>query len=193
MLEQLIELDKELFIYLNGLGTKNWDGFWMFYTTKFNWIPFYAVLTYLMYKKLNTKMFLLTLVVVVLMISFTDQVTNLFKGGVKRLRPCYEEGVLEVMRLVRKTCGGRHGYFSGHSSNSMALAIFVGFMLKEKYKYLIYFMILWALVMGYSRIYVGAHYPLDVLSGVLFGALSGYVFYRLDKYLQSRFQLKFQT
>ena len=191
MLEQLVEFDKELFIYLNGLGTERWDGFWMFYTTKFNWIPFYAVLVYLMYRKLNTKMFILTLVVVVLMISFTDQVSNLFKNVfVKRPRPCHDDEVFSVMRLVKSYCGGRFGYFSGHASNSMAVAFFTGFMLKSKYKYLIYLMIIWAGAMGYSRIYIGVHYPLDVLSGALFGAISGYACYRLDRYIQSRFQLK---
>ena len=191
MLDQLVQLDKELFIYLNRLGTETWDGFWMFYTTKFNWIPFYAILVYLMYKKLNTKMFILTLVVVALMITFTDQVSNLFKNVfVRRPRPCHNDEVFSVMRLVKSYCGGQFGYFSGHASNSMAVAIFTGFMLKEKYKYLIYLMIVWAAAMGYSRIYIGVHYPLDVLSGALFGALSGYMFYRLDKYIQSKFQLK---
>ena len=73
MLDQLVQLDTELFIFLNGLGSETWDQFWLFYTNKLNWIPFYAVLGYLMFKRLNTKMFVLTLVVIVLMISFTEQ------------------------------------------------------------------------------------------------------------------------
>ncbi len=190
MLEQLIQYDKDLFLFLNGLGTSTWDGFWMFYTTKFNWIPFYAILVYLMYRKLNTKMFVLTLIVIVLMVSFTDQVTNLFKYGFKRLRPCHEDGVADAMRLVKSWCGGRYGYFSGHASNSMAVAIFVGLMLRSKYKYIIYILLPWALLMAYSRIYIGVHYPLDVFSGMIFGALSGFGFYKLDKYIQKRFTLQ---
>jgi undecaprenyl-diphosphatase len=191
MIEELIRLDNELFIYLNNLGTTTWDGFWMFYTTKFNWIPFYAVLAYLMYKRLNTKMFLLTLLVVALMITFTDQITNLFKRVlVMRSRPCHNENLVGLFRLVKEYCGGKHGYFSGHASNSMAVAVFTSFMLKSKYKYIPFIMIPWAIGMGYSRIYVGVHYPLDVVSGMLFGAFSGFIFYKLDRYLQSRFELK---
>jgi undecaprenyl-diphosphatase len=191
MLDQLVQLDTELFIFLNGLGSETWDQFWLFYTNKLNWIPFYAVLGYLMFKRLNTKMFVLTLVVIVLMISFTDQGTNLFKNVlVKRLRPCHVPDIMDVMRLVRLWCGGQHGFFSGHSSNSMAIAIFSSLLLRDKYKYLPYILVIWSLLMGYSRIYVGAHYPLDVLCGFIFGGLSGFGFYKLDKYLQSRFQLK---
>lgn len=190
MLDQLVQFDTELFIYLNSLGSETWDQFWLIYTTKFNWIPFYALLGYLMYKRLNTKMFVLTLLVIILMISFTDQISNLFKNYlVKRPRPCYVPEIMEVMRLVKSWCGGQHGYFSGHASNSMAIAVFAGLVLRNRYKYLIYILIVWSFLMGYSRIYIGVHYPLDVLSGFIFGALSGFGFYKLEKYLQTRFKL----
>ncbi|MFK7782362.1 phosphatase PAP2 family protein [Psychroserpens sp.] len=189
MLEELVKLDTELFIYLNGLGTQTWDAFWMFYTTKFNWIPFYAFLLFLFYKRLSLKMFLFTLLVIVLMITFTDQITNLFKKVlVMRLRPCYNTEINDIIRLVKSSCGGKYGYFSGHASNSMSVAIFTSLMLRSKYKYLPYIMVVWAIIMGYSRIYVGVHYPLDVLSGMLFGILSGFIFYKLFNYLQYRFE-----
>lgn len=188
MLEELVKLDTELFIYLNGLGTETWDAFWMFYTTKFNWIPFYALLLFLMYKRLNVKMFLFTILIIVLMVTFTDQITNLFKKVlVMRLRPCYNPEIDEIIRLVKRSCGGKYGYFSGHSSNSMAVAVFSGLMLKARYKYLPYVLVIWAIAMGYSRIYIGVHYPLDVVSGMLFGVFSGFLFYKLFRYIQYRF------
>lgn len=183
MLEQLLQYDTELFLYLNNLGNTNWDVFWLAYTTKGYWTPFYALLLYLMFKQWGKKPILITIVVVTLMILFTDQITNLFKYGFERPRPCYAEALIHQMRIVKEGCGGPYGFFSGHASNAMAVAIFVGLMLIKRFKYLIYLLIIWALVMGYSRIYVGVHYPLDVLCGFLFGTLSGYMFYRLNIYL----------
>lgn len=190
MIEHLIELDQDLFLFLNGLGNTTWDGFWLAYTEKVNWIPFYLVLAFLLYKKLGIKMLFVTLVIAVLMVSFTDQITNIFKHTVQRFRPCKQEGIAELMRLVKDSCGGRYGYFSGHSSNSMGIAILVGLILRDKYKYLIYILVFWAILMGYSRIYIGVHYPLDVLSGFVFGAISSYGFYRLDKYIYRKAHLE---
>lgn len=188
MLEQLIDLDKALFLYLNGLGNTTWDDFWMVYTTKFYWIPLYAFLIFLIYKqKVKPKLFVITILVIILMVAVTDQVTNLFKDGFERLRPCHDSSLTDIMRIVKEGCGGKYGYFSGHSSNSMAAAVFTGLLLRNKYKCLIFIMLFWAALMGYSRIYIGVHFPLDVVSGFTFGALSGFGFYRLDKYLQLRF------
>jgi len=184
MIDQLVQYDIDLFLFLNGLGTETWDSFWMFYTTKFNWIPFYAFLLYLIYKHVNTKVFIITIITIIFLITFTDQITNLFKRILgMRPRPCYEDSLLEIMRLVKSSCGGRHGYFSGHASNSMSVAVFIGLLLRNKLRYLILVLLFWAALMGYSRIYIGVHYPLDVISGMAFGALSGFMFYKIHDYI----------
>lgn len=187
MLDELIQFDKELFLFLNNLGTTTWDGFWMVYTTKINWVPLYAVLLYLMYKNLNKKAFILNILVIVLMITFTDQITNLFKHGLQRLRPCQNEDIQGLMRLVKSSCGGKYGYFSGHASNSMAVAVFSGLLLRNKYKYLVFVLLFWAALMAYSRVYIGVHFPLDIVSGMLFGSISGFIFYKLITYLKIKF------
>ena len=187
MIDQLLQYDTELFVFLNGLGSETWDGFWMAYTTKFYWIPFYAILLYLIYKNSTKKALILTILVAALMVSFTDQVTNLFKHGFERLRPCHEDQLNGVMRLVKSYCGGRFGFFSGHASNSMAVAVFTGLILRFRYKYLIFFLLLWAALMAYSRVYIGVHYPLDIFCGMIFGAISGFGFYKLRGYLIKRF------
>lgn len=180
MIEQILQYDTELFIFLNSLGTTTWDPFWMAYTSKFNWIPFYALLLYLMYKQIGLKPMLVTVVVVALMILVTDQVTNVFKRGFQRMRPCHLAELIDGMRLVKTGCGGKYGFFSGHASNTMAAAIFIGFMLKNKYKYLLYILLVWAFLMAYSRVYIGVHYPLDIVLGMIFGAFTGFAFYKLN-------------
>ena len=186
MLEQILHFDEELFLFLNGLGTTTWDGFWLVITNKLTFIPLYAILLFLIYRKLGIKTLLLLILVIVALITFTDQVTNLFKDGFERLRPCREEGVKEFMRFIAPRCG-KYGFFSGHSSNTMAVAVFAGLLLKPYYKYLIFILLFWSAVVAYSRIYVGVHYPLDIICGMTFGAISGFGFYKLQKYLVKRF------
>lgn len=183
MIDWLIQEDTSLFLYLNNLGTPTWDGFWMFYTTKYNWIPFYALLFYLISKTVTRRQLILIALLAAFLITFTDQITNLFKINFERLRPCHNEAINSFMRLVKPTCGGRFGFFSGHASNSMAVAFFAGLMLKTKYKYATYLLMVWAFGMAYSRVYIGVHYPLDILCGMLFGGFSGFLFYKLFKYL----------
>ena len=184
MLDAILELDRDLLLYLNHLGQDRWDAFWFAMTNKINSIPLYATILFLMGHGLGKKGVLFLVVVIVSMVTFTDQITNLFKDGFERLRPCAQQGVVELLRLGE--CSG-FGFFSGHSSNSMAAAIFTILMLRSRFKNYVFLMIPWSLMMGYSRIYIGKHYPLDVLCGWAFGALSGYLFYKIYKSLKSRF------
>ena len=184
MIDQLIELDRSLLLYLNNLGTPSWDGFWLVVTNKRTFIPLYLVLIYLIAKRFTVKEIVVLVLTIAGMILFTDQITNLFKFTFERLRPCAQEGVLEYIR--QGECWG-YGFFSGHSSNSMAAAIFTGLMLRPVYKNFIYFMIVWSIVVAYSRIYLGLHYPLDILCGLTFGAVAGYLFYKVFKRLRTLF------
>lgn len=186
MLDQFLQYDKELFLFLNNLGSSTWDNLWLAITCKWTFIPLYAILIILIYKKLGLKITLVSVVIVVLMIVFTDQVTNLFKHGFKRLRPCRTDGVMEQMRFIAERCG-RYGFFSGHSSNSMAAAVFAGLFLRPYFKNLIFILLFWSAIVAYSRIYVGVHFPLDIVCGLAFGALSGFVFYKLTLYILNRF------
>lgn len=186
MLDQLLQYDKELFLYLNNLGSDTWDGLWLVITNKLSSIPLYAILLFLIYKKFGWKGLLLMVFVVAAMIAFTDQITNVFKHTFQRPRPCRAEGVMDFTRFIAPRCG-RYGFFSGHSSNSMSTAIFAGLLLRPYFKNLIYLLLVWSFIVAYSRIYVGVHYPLDILCGMAFGALAGFGFYKLNKYLLKRF------
>lgn len=181
MIEELLKWDKELFLFLNQLGTEGWDGFWLFITNKWSSLPLYLLLLILSYLHLGWKKTLLLLLFVVLMITCTDQLANFFKYGVQRPRPCHAAELNSAMRLVKSSCGGPFGYFSAHAGNAFALALFFNSILKTRYKYLPPFLVIWALVVGYSRIYIGVHYPLDVLSGMFIGGFLGWTFARLFK------------
>ena len=184
LLDNILEFDQSLLLYLNNLGDVRWDPFWRFITNKLSSIPLYVLILYLMCKSLNKKSIALLVISIAGMITFTDQITNLFKYSFQRLRPCAQEGVLEFLR--QGDCWG-YGFFSGHSSNSMAVAIFVILMLRSAYKPWIYLMIMWSVFVGYSRIYLGLHFPLDVICGWIFGDLSGYLLNKIISKLQSRF------
>ena len=187
MLEQLLELDKDLFLFLNKLGTPTWDSLWLVITDEFTFVPLYALLLFLIYKKYGLKSLLIMVLVITAMITFTDQITNAFKHGFMRPRPCRVDGLIdEGMRYIAERCG-RYGFFSGHSSNSMAAAVFGGLVLRPYFKNLIFVLLLWSFIVAYSRIYVGVHYPLDIVCGMTFGALAGLGFYKLNKYLLKRF------
>ena len=189
MIDQILQWDTEVFMFLNGLGTSSWDAFWLTYTSKFTWIPFYALLLYLIFRQMPIKAFITTLVAVALMILAADQTSNLFKNGFHRLRPCHLAELMDTMRLVKSYCGGQYGFYSAHASNTMAVTFFIGLTLKKRYKYLLYIMIVWAILMSYSRIYIGVHYPLDVLVGMFFGVITGTLFYKLNGYVINKFNL----
>lgn len=186
MLDQLLHLDTEFFLFLNNMGSEPWDGLWLFITHKFSSIPLYIFLLYLIYRHYGLKGTLVVVVCVALMITATDQISSLFKYGIRRPRPCQVEELKGYMRFVASGCG-RYGYFSAHAASSMAAAVFLGLSLQKWYKYLPFLLLVWAILTGYSRIYLGVHYPLDVISGMAFGGLTGWLFYLLQRKGQQRF------
>jgi len=181
MLDSIINNDIELLIFLNNLGTTQWDGFWLFISNKYSAIPLYMLLLYFTYKYYGLKSTIVVLIIVALLITASDQTCNLFKNGFKRLRPFKDEDLLSLIRLVKPSCGGRYSFFSAHASNSMAVAAFFGLLLKNHIKYIAGILIFWAIVVAYSRVYLGMHFPLDIVTGLIFGMTYGFIFYQLLK------------
>lgn len=190
MLEHIQNLDKELFLYLNNLGVKEWDWFWVFLTEKEVSIPLYIVLLILILKKIKQRGLIITLVVVGLMITFTDQFANLFKDTFERLRPC-NETFIEYGRFLAKRCG-KYGYFSGHAISSFAVATLISNILKPYYKNVYYWMFFWAILVTYSRIYIGVHYPGDIITGAIFGIIAGHLFFKLHQYFTAKFNNEYK-
>ena len=196
MLEEILKLDTELFIFLNNSGTSSFDSFWTFLSRKEANIAVYlsGLLFFLKnkgFKSFKIKpldvFYIFSLVLVMILIS--DQSANIFKDSFQRLRPCYNEIIQDSVRLVKESCGGKYGFFSAHASNSFSLAVFFGILFKDFSKYPIYFTIIYASLISYSRIYLGVHYPLDIIFGALFGVINGILIYKIHGIMLKSFNL----
>ena len=132
MIKEILNLDTELFIYLNSLGVPVFDNFWIFLSDKEANIFFYSILLFFYFynKRLKFKFSELVylFILIAIMITITDQTANLFKDSFQRLRPCYNEVIKDSLRLVKDSCGGKYGFFSAHASNSFTLAVFFGLL-----------------------------------------------------------------
>jgi len=187
MWEQIIQWDKELLVFLNNLGNESWDPFWLYITKQLNWWPLFLVVLYLLYRKLSLKQLLLLILTLALFFVFTDQMTNLVKNSVQRYRPINDPDLIGFVRKIKGSSSW--SYFSGHASNSSGAILIIFMVLKNFYKKA-WLLFLFPLVFAYTRIYLGLHFPLDILSGYVFGLLSGYLFFRLYVYVCNKYQLK---
>ena len=133
MLESIIQLDQQLLVYLHSFGSETWDPFWLYITKQLNWWPFFLILLYLLYKKLGWKQLGLLIVILALFFTFTDQMTNLVKNSVQRLRPLNEPAIEGMVRVLKNTQS--FSFFSGHASNSMGAMVILFAVLRKYYKY----------------------------------------------------------
>ncbi len=171
----LLDLDQSIFLAINGWHSTFMDPIMFFISGKLNWIPVYMVLLYLVFKTYGNKGWYILLLVAIT-IALADQGSVLlFKNTVQRLRPSHEPSLSGWVHVVNNYRGGDFGFVSPHAANFFALVTFLGFFLREKYKWILPVMLVWATVIAYSRIYLGVHYPGDVLCGGLYGALIGYL------------------
>ena len=181
MIEEILKLDSKLFLFLNNLGTPKFDTFWISLSMIEANILMYLFLIFLLFYTQKTRPKFLyifyLLSVIALMITITDQGANIFKDSFQRLRPCYDESIKDSLRLVKENCGGKYGFFSAHASNSFSLAIFFGLLFKNRIRYIIIITMIYALLISYSRIYLGVHFPIDIIVGSSFGICVGIIMY----------------
>lgn len=183
MLEQVLQADTQLLIYLNNLGSTRYDAFWLFLTNQLNWWPLFGFLFYLLFKEYHWKHVLVLVFFCGLIGLVTDQTTNLFKNGFERLRPNNDDNLLGFVRCLKDPQS--FSFISGHASNTMAFTVFFILLFKKRIRGM-YFLLIWPLVFGYSRIYLGLHFPLDIICGYLWGALSGVFHYKLYNRFNTR-------
>lgn len=168
-MEEIILEDKQVMIFLNNLGSSTFDPFWILVSEKWFWIPLYVIFLYFLYKNFNKKSLFYILLFVALGITASDQIANIFKFGFERLRPCHDPSLEGLLREVK--CGGKFGFYSAHSSNSFFVATYLTMLLGKKIKQLPYFLFVWAAIVAYSRVYLGMHFPGDIIVGAIMGIL----------------------
>jgi undecaprenyl-diphosphatase len=185
--ETLLQLDRDLLLHLNSYTTPLLDNFFWVITSVMVWIPLYIAILYVVFKEQGLKGFL-TLIALGLMVTLCDQVsTNVFKEGFERLRPSRDPSLEGLVDLLNGKRGGKFGFVSSHATNSFGLAFFTMFLFR--YRWYTLFIMFWAVLYSYSRIYMGVHYPGDVLGGLILGAVIGWFVYWLYKKVAGRFAL----
>ncbi|NOU58766.1 phosphatase PAP2 family protein [Marinifilum caeruleilacunae] len=182
-MDTLIQLDKELLIWLNSHNTPFWDVVMMFFTRKEFWIPLYLLLLYQIYK-VKGKEALWWILGAFFLIFLCDQIsTQLFKNVFERFRPSHDPSLEGIVNLVSGYKGGRYGFVSSHATNSFGFALFTSLLFRNKLY--TFFIFSWSLLVIYTRIYLGVHFPGDVIGGMILGLILGYAVYRLCKWFTS--------
>lgn len=183
MIGQIEHFDQQIFLFLNSLHHPALDNLMYILTGKIIWAPLYAaILTYVAVKE--KKRFFFFVIFVLLSVLLADRGSVLIKNAVERLRPCHEPGLEGMVHMVKEKCGGMYGFVSSHAANAFNVA-FISLLYIKKRWYTIS-IVIWAIVVGYTRIYCGVHYPGDVLFGSLYGILAGWISYTLYIYFYTK-------
>lgn len=185
MLEHIEHIDQQLFLYLNSLHYSYLDHMMYALSGKLIWVPLYlAILIYLGIR--DGKKFWIFLLFIMLSVLLADQGSGIIKNLVHRLRPCHEPVLEGLVYTVNGQCGGQYGFVSSHAANAFNVALISLLAIRKRWYTIA--IIIWALIVGYTRIYLGVHYPGDVVCGSLYGTFTGWFCYSLNEQVIRRTQ-----
>ncbi len=181
-IQQLIDFDKELLLFLNGNHSLFWDGFMWVVTKTVTWIPAILMLLYVIVKSNKLNQVFLILLMIALTVVLADRISSgFFKPFFARFRPAQDPDIMYLVHIVNGYRGGLYGFVSSHAANTFAVAMFVSLLIKD-WRFTV-MMFLWAMIPSYSRIYLGVHYPGDILCGALLGCVVALLVYSLYSFI----------
>jgi undecaprenyl-diphosphatase len=176
MLETLLQADRDLFLYLNSKHSDGLDLAMYLISRTATWTPLYLGITGFIWLKLKKRSFIL-LIGIAILITLADRISSgIFKPSFARPRPCHEEALKGQVFIYDGKCGGRFGFVSSHAANSFAVAFLLIMVYSRQHKWT-WLLLIWAFVVSYSRIYLGVHYPGDIIGGALLGILLSVIVY----------------
>lgn len=185
----LSDIDARLLLIVNGAHSPFFDSVMWCISGRWIWLPFYAVLAYLLFRRMSWKRASICLVTIGLIILASDQTcATLIRPEIGRLRPANLNNPLSsFVHVVNGYRGGRYGFPSCHAANTFALAVFMSLVIRHKWFTVMMFS--WAFIVSYSRMYLGVHYFGDLFCGATIGSLFAVLFYYLQNYLFKRLNI----
>lgn len=195
MIAFLEKIDQQLFLFLNGIHTPWLDPVFYLISYKLTWIPLYLIILIFAYRKKGMNFALFILLGTIVTVALADLISvHAFKNVFERYRPSHNKDFGHLVHVVRdfsgqEIRGGYFGFVSSHAANHFGIAVFAGLMMRPIRKRILLFLLLWAAIITYSRIYMGVHYPADVFVGGLLGAFIGFLIYKLSILINNRFSI----
>jgi len=187
LMEYLNTLDTQLFLFINGGHNAFFDFVMYWLSDKLVWVPMYLLITFVIVKQYRVKGVVILLFVGIVIALCDQTASNLIKNAVQRLRPSHEPALAGLVHLSKAGAGGMYGFVSSHAANAFGLATYLYFVLDKRFKWLKYWLFLWAVLVSYSRIYNGVHYPGDVIVAACIGMIIGWAIAKLYLLLEQKY------
>ncbi len=187
MIDYLMDIDAEALLAVNGLHDLFQDAFWWMVSAKWSSLLLVLSLLWILLHK-NRRHALLVVAMLAVAVLVADQVSSgLIKHLVERLRPTHDPSLENAVHVINGYRGGLYGFVSSHAANFFAIATLVSFIMRHRLVAIALYG--WALVQCYSRMYLGVHYPGDILGGIVVGLLAGWLVWCIMRWIQHRFRI----